>query len=59
MAHAIAEFNSGRIKLATAAKGFTVPWNTSSNKVAEYGDGDKRSIAAYIRNSALGFENEN
>jgi hypothetical protein len=45
------------MKLATAAKEFAVPRNTSSRKAAEYSD-DNRSLAAYKRNSALGFANE-
>jgi hypothetical protein len=57
MAHAIAEYNSGRMKLATAAKEFAVPRNTSGRKVAEYGDDDNRILVAYKRNSALGLEN--
>jgi hypothetical protein len=58
MAHAIAEYNSGRMKLATGAKECAVPQNASSRKSAEYGDDDNRILVAYKRNSALGFENE-
>jgi hypothetical protein len=51
------EYNSGTIKLATTAKEFAIPWNTSSRKATEYGDDDERSLTGYKRNSALAFEN--
>jgi hypothetical protein len=57
VAHTLAGYNSGRMKLATAAKEFVVPQNISGRKAAE-DDDDNRSLVAYMCNSALGFENE-
>lgn len=45
MARAIAEYNSGRMKLTTAAKECAVPGNTSGRKAAEYVD-DNRILVA-------------
>jgi transposase-like protein len=49
MSEAIAEYNSGRIKLATAAKKFGVPRNTLRRKAAEHNDNDCRGPVAYNR----------
>jgi hypothetical protein len=57
VAHAIVECNSGRMKVAPAAKVFAVRRSTSS-KVAEYKGNNSRSPVTYKRVSALGFENE-
>lgn len=57
MVHAIAEYNYGRMKLATAVKECAVRRTTSGREAAEYG-GRQHNLVAYKRNSALGFENE-
>jgi hypothetical protein len=49
VAHAIAENNSGRMKLGTAVKDFAVPRSASGRKAAEYGDDGNRSVVAYKR----------
>ena len=58
MCQVIAEYNSGRMKLATAAKEFGVPRNTLRRKAAEHNDNDCRGSVAYNRERDLGFENE-
>ena len=49
MCQAIAEYKSGRMKLATAAKEFGVPRNTLRRKAAEHNDNDCRGPVAYNR----------
>ena len=49
MCQVIAEYNSGRMKLATAAKEFGVPRNTLRRKAAEHNDNDCRGPVAYNR----------
>jgi hypothetical protein len=39
-------YNSGRIKLATAAKVFAVPRNTLRRKATDYSDDDNRGLLA-------------
>jgi hypothetical protein len=57
MAHAIAEYNSGGMKLATAAKEFAVP-RTVLRRISDYSDDDNRGLLACKRNSAFGLEND-
>lgn len=44
MAHAMAEYNSGWMKLATAAKNSVVPWNFRRKNAAEYNNDDDNRI---------------
>jgi transposase-like protein len=53
VAHAIAEYNSDRMKIATAAKEFSVRRNTLRRKAAEYNGDDSGCPMTYQGASAL------
>jgi hypothetical protein len=58
VACATAEYNSGKMKVAIAAKELAIRLNSSRIKAAEYNGDDSGCPVTYKRVSALGFENK-